>query len=258
MKKLIKLGTIASSGLFMGLTFISCAPTQTQTPTTAQSTQTAPPAQATATAQTAATAQSEDPAYVKVTQERADKIVQPMNLTDAAKAARVRDAIAQQYRDLSRIHDARDAQIKELKAKAGEDKKAAEPGIKKLEEQADAELAQLHTRYLAKLSADLTPKQVDQVKDGMTYGVVPITYQGYLDMLPTLTEEQKSYILTNLVEARELAMDAGSSHKKHATFGKYKGRINNYLSAAGYDLKKAGEEWQARLKAEEAAKAKAK
>jgi hypothetical protein len=31
-------------------------------------------------------------------------------------------------------------------------------------------------------------------------------------------------------------------------FGKYKGRINNYLSAAGYDMKKEGEEWQKRIK----------
>ena len=37
--------------------------------------------------------------------------------------------------------------------------------------------------------------------------------------------------------------------KKHAWFGKYKGRINNYLSAAGYDLKKEGEDWQKRRQA---------
>jgi hypothetical protein len=43
-------------------------------------------------------------------------------------------------------------------------------------------------------------------------------------------------------------MDAGSSDEKHKWFGKYKGRINNYLSAAGYDMKKEGEEWQKRIK----------
>jgi hypothetical protein len=41
-------------------------------------------------------------------------------------------------------------------------------------------------------------------------------------------------------------MDGGTSQEKHAWFGKYKGRINNYLSAQGYDMKKAGEEWQKR------------
>ena len=34
-------------------------------------------------------------------------------------------------------------------------------------------------------------------------------------------------------------MDRASSKEKHAVFGKYKGRINNYLSKQGYDLKQA-------------------
>ena len=32
-------------------------------------------------------------------------------------------------------------------------------------------------------------------------------------------------------------------------FGKYKGRINNYLAKRGYDLKKEREEWYKRIKA---------
>jgi len=83
----------------------------------------------------------------------------------------------------------------------------------------------------------------------MTFGVLPITYKGYQEMLPDLTAEQKAQILTYLTEAREKAMDAGSAEEKHKWFGKYKGKINNYLSAQGYDMKKAGEEWQARIKA---------
>jgi hypothetical protein len=101
---------------------------------------------------------------------------------------------------------------------------------------------QLHTQYLLKLHAVLTPAQVDQVKDGMTYGVVPLTYNSYLEMLPELTEEEKVTIKNYLVEAREHAMDGGSSKEKHRWFGKYKGRINNYLSARGYDLAKASKE----------------
>jgi hypothetical protein len=83
----------------------------------------------------------------------------------------------------------------------------------------------------------------------MTYRIVPITYAAYQDMIPNLTKAQKQQIYTWLLEAREIAMDAESSEKKHAVFGKYKGRINNYLSAAGYDLKKEGEEWEKRKKA---------
>jgi hypothetical protein len=78
---------------------------------------------------------------------------------------------------------------------------------------------------------------VDQVKDGMTYGVAPNTYKVYLKMYPAMTDEQKKSVLSMLLEARELAMDAGSSDAKHAVFGKYKGRINNYLSKQGFNAR---------------------
>ncbi len=110
-------------------------------------------------------------------------------------------------------------------------------------------LAKLHKKYLKKLSSNLTEKQVEMVKDGMTYNVLPITYKAYQEEILTLSDDQKKQILTWLTEAREFAMDAESSDKKHAWFGKYKGRINNYLSAAGYDLKKEGIEWEKRRKA---------
>jgi hypothetical protein len=72
-------------------------------------------------------------------------------------------------------------------------------------------------------------------------------------MIPSLKEEEKKQIRSWLVEAREYAMDAESSEQKHAWFGKYKGRINNYLSKQGYDSQKEREEWMKRLKAKEGA-----
>ena len=76
-----------------------------------------------------------------------------------------------------------------------------------------------------------------------------VTYDAYCDMIPTLTSEEKEQIMVWLVEARELAIDAESSNKKHDTFNKYKGRINNYLSARGYNIQKEREEWEKRVKA---------
>ena len=69
-------------------------------------------------------------------------------------------------------------------------------------------------------------------------------------MIPKLTEEEKEQIMIWLVEAREYAIDGGSSKEKHGWFKKYKGRINNYLSARGYDLKKEEDAWRVRLRAE--------
>ncbi|MCE5185221.1 MAG: DUF3826 domain-containing protein [Planctomycetaceae bacterium] len=181
-----------------------------------------------------------DPAYTKVLAERAQKIVDTLGIEDGAAAAQVRDLIADQYRSLSVLHDTRDTHIRAVEALAG-GKQGAEPAAEAMQDLTNALQGRLHAQFLRKLSALLTAEQIDKVKDGMTYGLVPITYNGFLEMLPELTAEQKQTILAYLIEAREIAMDAGSSNAKHAVFGKYKGRINNYLSEQGYDLKKASE-----------------
>jgi len=190
--------------------------------------------------------QDPDPAYTQVLEERARKIVDTLRIEDTVRARQVQDLIADQYRNLSMLHDARDAQIKVIQSQAGNNPESAKLAIQALKDMAQTLQDQLHIRYLLKLSALLTPAQVDQVKDGMTYGIVQVTYNSYLDMLPQLTEQQKATIMAYLVEAREIAMDAGSSSEKHQCFDKYKGRINNYLSDQGYDLKKASQERKAR------------
>ncbi len=196
-------------------------------------------------AQDAQSSAAQEAAYTRTITQRADKIVATLGLNDLDKVARVRDVIVQQYRDLSRIHDARDAQVKAANERSGADKAAVAAEVQSIQERARTRLAILHPIYLGRLSKELTPEQVESVKDGMTYGVVQVTYYAYLRMLPDLTDAQKGQIKAWLVEARELAMDEGTSDEKHKVFGKYKGRINNYLSAAGYDLKQAEESLKA-------------
>lgn len=194
------------------------------------------------------TAKQTPSAYKEVIAKRADKIVAALGSTDAVFNKKVSAIVADQYISLGRIHDTRNGKIKEIKTKdtvLTEDDKAA---IEKLTADADKQLAKLHTKYLAKLSKLCTPEQVEGIKNGMTYNVLNVTYTAYQEMLPNLTEEQKKQILDWLTEAREHAMDAESSDKKHAWFGKYKGRINNYLAKAGVDMKQAEKEWQQRIR----------
>jgi predicted GH43/DUF377 family glycosyl hydrolase len=176
-----------------------------------------------------------DPNYTRVITGRADNIVKTLEIADADEKARVRDIIVQQYRGLNAIHTQRDQEIGA--AQSVGDKASVAARVTSIREQADARVRQLHQSYLARLSTKLTPTQVDQVKDGMTYGTVPVTYRAYLAQIPELTEVQKQEIMTFLVEARELAMDGGTAEEKRAVFRKYKGKINNYLSAQGYKLK---------------------
>jgi Protein of unknown function (DUF3826) len=187
--------------------------------------------------------------YNKTIQERAAKITSSLVFSDTTKATRVQSIIAQQYKNLRAIHDPRNSAIKNLKEQYQGNKETLDNEIKKVENTANDALLALHKAFLNKLAIELDNSQIETIKNGMTYNVLPITYKGYQEMLPDLSDTQKTQILVYLTEAREFAMDAESSDKKHAWFGKYKGKINNYLSAAGIDMKKAGKEWEERIKA---------
>ncbi|WP_324726174.1 DUF3826 domain-containing protein [Actomonas aquatica] len=169
--------------------------------------------------------------------QRSAKIVDGLELADTAMADRVTIIIARNYEALSYIHDQRDADLEAAKALSDEAaRKALTQGIT---DTATARMADQIALFLGELAADLTPAQIDAVKDGLTYGVLPKTFRVYQEMLPDMTPEQSRQIYAWLYEAREHAISAGSSKAKHGWFGKYKGRINNYLAKAGIDMKAA-------------------
>ena len=192
--------------------------------------------------------ENRDPKYVESIVNRSQKIVDKLGLTDAKVAEDVCNVIANRYFELNDIYEIRDAKVKTVKESGltGDAKNAA---LKAAENEKDAALYRSHFAFPASLSLFLNEEQIEAVKDGMTYGVVKVTYEATLDMIPSLKEEEKVQIYAWLVEAREFAMDAENSNKKHAAFGKYKGRINNYLAKRGYNLTKEREEWAKRVKA---------
>ncbi|MCF3109228.1 DUF3826 domain-containing protein [Niabella sp. CC-SYL272] len=191
---------------------------------------------------------SKDTTYRQAISQRAYKIVAPLKLKDSVTFYKVKEAIATQYMNLSGLDEKLEAAIRNIKETTA-DKEAAAKKVNGLAATTEAARIQLHNDYIRHLAALLTREQIDVIKNGMTYNVLPITYKGYLEMIPRLTTEEQKFIMDALVEAREHAMDAGTSDKKHAWFGKYKGRINNYLSAHGYDMNKESKAWQERVKA---------
>ena len=187
-----------------------------------------------------------DTAYVQNIIKRSQKIVDGLGLTDAQKAEDVRNIIANRYFLLNEIHE----QCAKTKQFARDSITA--PGRQQhvtegAERRRDAALYQHHFEFASALSTYLSEAQIEAVKDGMTFGVVKFTSDNYFDMIPSLTEEERTQIMAWLKEAREYAMDAENSNKKHNWFKKYKGRINNWLSARGYDINKEREAWNKRL-----------
>ncbi|WP_375433725.1 DUF3826 domain-containing protein [uncultured Hymenobacter sp.] len=201
-----------------------------------------------ASAQTTPPTETKEAAYTRTITERASKIVVTLGELNSKASMQVRDVVANQYRQLNDIHEKQKTQLAALKAKPQDEATKVEAA--KVEAETTAALNKLHAQYLKKLGRHLSAAQIEQVKDGMTYSVAPNTMRAYNEMLPNLTEAQKAQMLAWLLEAREHAMDASTSEKKHAWFGKYKGKINNYLSAAGIDMNQAGKDWQARRAAE--------
>lgn len=187
-----------------------------------------------------------DQGYVNTILGRSKKVTDALNITGTAKGEQVMNIVANRYFELNDIYEERDSLKKAASTLTGDAKKQAQAFA---ESQKDSKLYRSHFAFDADLSLFLDASQIETVKDVMTYNVVKVTYDAQCDMIPTLTAEEKAQILAWLKEAREFAIDAESSKKKHEAFGKYKGRINNYLSKRGYNLAKEREAWAERVKA---------
>ena len=196
-----------------------------------------------------------DPKYVETIVARSQKIVDKLKLKDASVSKNVLNIIANRYFGLNDIFAKRDTAVNRIKRSAlkGEAKSSA---LNAAQNEKEAALYRSHFAFAGDLSLYLNESQIEAVKDGITFGVVKVTYDANIEMIPSLKAEEKAQILAWLKEGREFALDAESSEKKHEAFGKYKGRINNYLSKQGYDLVKERDAWYARNKARDEAKKK--
>jgi len=196
-----------------------------------------------------------DPKYVETIVARSQKIVDKLKLKDATVNKNVLNIIANRYFGLSDIFAKRDSSVNRIKRSAlqGGAKSSA---MNAAQNEKEAALYRSHFAFPGDLSLYLNESQIEVVKDGITFGVVKVTYDATVEMIPSLKNEEKAQILSWLKEGREFALDAESSEKKHEAFGKYKGRINNYLSKQGYDLIKEREGWYARNKARDEAQKK--
>ena len=187
--------------------------------------------------------------YTKVITGRADKIVSSMTFDSEDIKIKVRDIIVDHYRFLNDAEEARDADVAKIREEYAENKELrnAKIDLRKLGQ--ETKIRDHHFAFYAQLKQIIPEKQIDEVKDGLTYNVLNVTYVAFCEMIPSLTDEEKEQISIWLVEAREHAIDGGSSKEKHGWFGKYKGKINNYLSKRGYNLTEEREKWNERVKA---------
>jgi Protein of unknown function (DUF3826) len=144
---------------------------------------------------------------------RVDGIVDSLDLTDAAKQERIRNVITT---DLRAVRDAHNAGLQ------------LDPSV--------------HQKFIAGLQADLTPDQIESVKNQLTANKLPITYKVYHQIIPNLKPADDAKILASLQQAREQSLDVKNVDEMTPIFKKYKTEIEHYLDQQGYD-------WNASYKA---------
>ena len=196
-----------------------------------------------------------DVQYVKTIIERSKKVVDKLGIKDSSVYKNVTNIVANRYFKLNDIYAKRDSGLLKIKKSELLDS-IKNNAILAVQNEKESALYRSHFAFSSDLSLYLSEKQIEIIKDGITYGVVKVTYDSTLDMIPSLKKDEKAQILTWLKEAREFALDAENSDKKHEAFGKYKGKINNYLAKRGYDLVKERAAWYERIKLRDAKKKK--
>lgn len=172
---------------------------------------------------------------------QAKRVVASLHLTEPEA---VQKLVSAHYDSLNRVFADRTVAVK--KAEAAETRELASARGRSAWDAGNGKLNKLHAIFLGRLSILLTADQLEQLKNSMTEGGLQREYKNFLDLLPKLSAQQKAQVMTYLKEARENAMIAETAHARNEWFIKYRGRTNNYLAAAGYDLRKATEELEAK------------
>lgn len=198
----------------------------------------------------ASTPEEREAFYTQTINHRAEDVLKLLALKDAAKATRVSDLIMVQYRSLRARDAAVSAKLKESGA-SPDDAATRSALVRSLSKP-------LHEWFVGVLAMELTPEQVEVVKNYMTYNKVKVTFDAYCNIIPNLTETDKAKIMELLKAAREEAMDGGSAAEKSAAFQRFKDQINEYLNAHGHDVAKAYQVWEAKQAAGQPAAAPAK
>jgi hypothetical protein len=91
----------------------------------------------------------------------------------------------------------------------------------------------------AGLAANLTPEQIDAVKEELTHGQAKRTFDTYHQIIPELTAEDDKFILAKLNAAREEALDVKNADELGPIFEPYKTEIEKYITAHHRDWKTA-------------------
>lgn len=168
---------------------------------------------------------------------KAERLLRAIEL-DEAKAQRVKAILGEWLVTMWDWHAQHDAELGELwkqwnaaRAAVPKDEFPGEVIATQIEA-LYASLQPAYESFIEKLSAELTPQQIDAFKE--TWSRSPgmqRTYNAYLEIVPDLTEEQKQVIHDRMLRAREAAMLTDSDKEVVNIYKRHKVKVEQYVGS---------------------------
>ncbi len=191
-----------------------------------------------ADASTPASSSALDEATRKKVDQKVSRLLDTAKVTDADKVAKVKAIGAEWFTTLFTWHKAHDAEINALwsqwnKARAVVPKDEF-PGeiIATQIEAVYASLQPAYASYIQRLSAELTPEQIDAIKEAWSRSPgMKRTYNSYLEIAPDLTDKDKEVILARMHLAREAAMLTDADKEIVSIFKRHKVKVEQYIGS---------------------------
>lgn len=112
----------------------------------------------------------------------------------------------------------------------------------------------IHEDLMNGLKKDLTQEQIEKVLDLYTINKFSFTLKGYRAIVPDMTEKEETFVVSQLKQAREEAVDYKTMKGEiSAVFEIYKDKIEKYFNDNGRSWKQMYKDYTLKLKAEKAA-----
>ena len=184
-------------------------------------------------------------------QKRAAEWVAALKLDDATKAARVTEVVTTHLKAVRDWHNSHSA----TNVPAGINPVTG----KKLNEIDRAVIADstipksVHEHLMAGLRQDLSEAQVAAVLDKYTVGKVAFTMSGYRGIVTNMTPNEEEFIMEQLTQAREEAVDYKNMKEISVIFKIHKTQIETWLNEHGRDWKTLYKNFVNGLKAQKTA-----
>ena len=138
-------------------------------------------------------------------QQKTAKVMDKLLLANDSIRENIQIVITNRYLELREIHLNYDKRNKTIEAR-GLPKEVEAEELERSYYQYNSDLYRSRFGYEAWLSFYLNDKQVETIKDAMTYNLFHIRYDDFMDLLPNLTGADKNRVYHWLVEAREFCM----------------------------------------------------